>query len=526
MKKIMALVLGVLLVAMAVPALADTSVDFNGVYRLQHLNTNNIDRAWRSRDIDRGSLFRHRFQVGVTFHATDEIDVDWVIRAPHWANWGGEGATSIVSRAYYATIKQPWGTIQVGRLADGAPGTVGGLSTLGHGPSWGGRGDLYAGGSIFDFNDTVDGITYNHEFGNGFGLAAYYFKFVTDTSEKDADVDRFGIEPRYTWDGGGATLGFIYHRDKTPFYGGAWFTPTYSWTSDNLSLFQGAFSELANHLRAEGYVRGAIDFYGPDSDYTFIINPAFAQTWGAFSIGFEGAFAWAKTRYLVDASVEDAAGNPIELSSSFDVDKKGFGLYFDAGYNYGAGDITFLAWFTSGTDWDDDDEFNDAIGLGDFAPFLVAFGSTSFGSTFGGYGLNQQALLTRTRGDDDLTGEMTGGSNQWGIGLLGNHSLTDDIALNWGIGYFALVQPYGWDLDEFEGPDPAKDYRNRKKDLGWEIDLGFTFNLLDNLSFETQFGYFFNGGAFDTLHHNDAEGYHFKDAKDSYAWTNVLNISF
>jgi hypothetical protein len=36
---------------------------------------------------------------------------------------------------------------------------------------------------------------------------------------------------------------------------------------------------------------------------------------------------------------------------------------------------------------------------------------------------------------------------------------------------------------------------NRSEALGVEIDLGAAFQILDNLSFEAQFGYMFNGGA-------------------------------
>ncbi|MDR2442995.1 MAG: porin, partial [Deltaproteobacteria bacterium] len=315
MKKILSLAIGVMLVAMAVPALAETAVDFSGYYRLQHFNVVNYERGWNDDAASKTSMFRHRFQFQLVFHATEEIDVTWQIRAPHWANWGEYGVGARInaqSRAFFATIKQPWGTVRIGRLADGSPGTDGGLFTLGHNLSWGIHGNFYAGGKVFDFDDVVDGITYNKSFDNGFGLAAYYFKYSSNTGNanvKDGDIDRFGIEPRYTWDGGGASLGFIYHRDKSVNVNAAYnqsVNGNYTVSGVSNFLIGDGLEDLLDYLDpgANGYTNGSL-VVGTEKDYTFVINPAFTQTWGAFSIGFEGAFAWGKTRYSVYYQGED-----------------------------------------------------------------------------------------------------------------------------------------------------------------------------------------------------------------------------
>jgi hypothetical protein len=479
MKKLLALALGVLLVSLAVPAFAESTVEFKGYYRLNHFNSVNASKANTNEERDSESYFRHRINLGVTFHATDDIDFDWIVRGPHWERWGALGVggrTDVETYAAYATITQPWGTVQIGRLADGLAGTVGGLSSLGHDVTWGSGSYLYAGGGVFDFNSTVDGINYNHEFGNGFGFAAYYFKMGIDLDEyvlpvKDNDIDRFGIEPRYTWDGGGASLGVIYQRDME--------------TIEPYNVFN---------------VR-------PVKDYLIGINPALTQSWGAFSIGFEAAIGFGETtwRYY-------PPNDPKSLD--FKQKKSGLGLYLDANYNYGAGDVSFLAWYVSGTDEQDIANWGanlspvlwkrkDAINLGDFSPFLIAYGYNGVGGDY--IGSSPNGFVDDARVNQD-------GSNQWGLGLLGNHSITDDISVNYGLGYISLVKPVFID-----GPNDT--LVKGKKDLGIEIDLGFKFNLLENLTFETQFGYMFNGDAYKETTAD-------RSPKDTFAWLNALQVNF
>jgi hypothetical protein len=104
--------------------------------------------------------------------------------------------------------------------------------------------------------------------------------------------------------------------------------------------------------------------------------------------------------------------------------------------------------------------------------------------------------------------------------------------MNYGIGYFRLVKPtFVWIGDPANGYQSAPavpagtnpQYRYQSKDLGWEIDLGFTFQIYDNVAFETQFGYFFNGNAFETW---DDGSKSWKDAKDTFAWGNAITFSF
>jgi hypothetical protein len=227
-----------------------------------------------------------------------------------------------------------------------------------------------------------------------------------------------------------------------------------------------------------------------------------------------------------------------------DVNNQGYGLYFDAGYNYGSGDVSFLFWLADGSNWDSDSSFHEAIGLGDFGPFTVAFGYNSLGGPGSTRGANRefQSLNEIARenalrvpaavfgfGIRDVIPPLeqgdNAGSNQWGLGLLGNHHINDDIALNWGIGYFSLVHPYAISIP---GLTPQqRSHMNFSKSLGWELDLGVTIQLLDNLTFESQFGYFFNGAAFDRYVATDVNGWAvWEGADNTVKWFNTLNVSF
>ncbi|MDR2461540.1 MAG: hypothetical protein LBE38_12320, partial [Deltaproteobacteria bacterium] len=306
---------------------------------------------------------------------------------------------------------------------------------------------------------------------------------------KDNDSDAFGIQLTYQWEGGGFAFGAAYVRDV-----------------------------------ADPYV---------ESDYAIFINPAFVQsfqgTWGEFAIHFEGKFGWGErafSRYFL--------GEPNTFDNT--MDSKGIGIYLDGVWTYGdgAGDITLATWYVSGTDSDPRNYRDNAVvpvdnktlvSMGDFAPFLVAhngvtLGTGIFSNTFGGIVFDQHCE------DYAFCDQNYGLVNQWGIAILGNHKLTPEIAVNYGIGYFRLVEPaLWWHLYTRNG---VATYQSQSTDLGWEIDIGFTFQLYEHLSFETQFGYMFNGDAYSIYEpaENVADLGTWHSPHDTFAWANVIAFTF
>ncbi|MDR3205291.1 MAG: hypothetical protein LBV23_11235 [Deltaproteobacteria bacterium] len=466
MKKFLALFLGAILVANAAPSLAASKIDFSGYFKIFHSDESNFTRHWDNNQRDEDHYFANKIQMNVSIKPTDDIEIRWVIRGPDNYRWGatavGTGAlTNVITRSLHVKIKQPWGTFYVGRIADNLPGNVGGLYTLGYRKKWGN--EWLHPDNIFDISAPVDGIAYDHDFGNGWGLQAYYAKwnhytplaYITSAAgvttqngtDKDRDRDVFGIEPRYKWDGGGASLGIEYIRNMNT--NGATVT----------------------------------------SNYGIIFNPAFMHKWGAFSIHFEGKVGWGKTKFVGNTTTKSA----------------GLGLYLDANYDYGSGDVTLMGFYIDGTKRNG--KVNNLFDLGDFAPFIVAFNKAAYGqgtwtrgSGWTGSGNQGWGTVGNRASASNSTEPKT---NIWGVGLLGNQSLNDDIKFNYGFGYFGLVRANpGW-----------------SKSLGFEIDLGATFQLLDNLQFESQFGYMFSGNAYKRAVSGPSP-------KDTFTWLNVLAVTF
>jgi hypothetical protein len=420
------------------------------------------------------SFFDHRLEVAFTFHPTDDVEVHWRLRAPDYQRWGANAggdnftqgssnAATVYTRSIYATISQDWGKLSVGRLEEDAPTSQAGLRTLGY--AYGGD-YIYA--MPFDYSEIADGILYQYSQGedSGFGINVYYVKSDTldvnnnwGFNDADVDRDRYGVEPFFKWNNGGATLALEYERDMTD--------------------------------------------QNARKNYSFFINPAIMQTWGPFSLRFEGKIGWGKTEY------NWAGDNAIE--------SQGLGLYLEANYNYGAGDINLITWYADGSSIDEAANpwtrtQHDLVNMGDFAPFLVAYYGTTLGDRVSMHDDPRYGAGPLNNGAEGLRDVQGGGNNHWGIGILGNHSFTDSIKFNYGIGYMALVEQY---------------YEGQKKDLGVEVDVGVHIDLLDNVSFETQFGYMFNGKAYRDFRVDvNGDPIDFRDPKDTYAWLSALTFSF
>jgi hypothetical protein len=500
MKKILALVLGTMLLTISISALASSPIEFEGYVKVYHETLSNFSRGPQHGGtkldgfIDRDNFFENKLQISVIFRPQDNVSIFWQFRGPNYQRWGVTGAATpgglsdrdvvnLFTRALYGEIVFPWGTIRGGRVVEGVPGMTSGLASLGYSPSWGSE-FLYL--NPFDAGNPADTLIYTNNWDNGFGLALYYAKDISywgeDTQNypiqnnsfleggyKDNDLDVFGIEASYSWETGGLSLGLAYSRDMSD-------------------------------PRTEKY-------------YAIQINPAILQAWGPFAIHFEALFGWGKqtlNRHFAELNNDEDN----ELLSG------GFGFYIDGVYTYESGDLTLAAWLSSGTDLErrSDGSYREArrrhilANLGDFAPFLVAYNGVTLGNGYasnslGWFGYDDDYLPINI--PDNLT-------NHWAIAFLGNHEITPEIKLNYGIGYFRLVNPnYAVNVNE--------KWVLQSKDLGWELDMGATFQILESVSFETQFGYFFNGSAFD---YYDQGQRIWRSARDTFAWANVLAFNF
>jgi hypothetical protein len=500
MKKLLALLLGSLFLGISLPSMASSPIEFEGYVKVYHETLANFLRGptyghgYLDGFRDRDNFFANKLQLKLTFRPQDNVSVFWQFRGPNYQRWGitplasqefGENPRDVVNiftRALYGEIIFPWGTIRGGRIVEGLAGTAGGLASLGYAPSWGSE-FLYL--NPFDSGDPVDSLTYTNTWDNGFGLALYYAKHesywgiswfyypnmsgnFSYTGFKDNDIDVFGIEASYSWETGGFSLGLAYTRDMS-------------------------------NPRVE-------------KSYAIQINPAVVQAWGPFAIHFEALLGWGKqTRNRHFDFIPDHLDNEDFYG--------GVGFYLDGVYTYESGNLTLAAWFSAGTDLEENSQDgydharrrNTLASLGDFAPFLVAYNGVTLGNGYvsNSFGWFEYTHHLVANDPNDLT-------NHWAIAFLGNHEITPEIKLNYGIGYFRLVHQ-----------NIAKRVNDQwvlqSKDLGLELDIGATFQILDKVSFESQFGYFFNGSAFDYC---DTTNHTWRTAKDTFAWANVLTFNF
>jgi hypothetical protein len=524
MKKLLLFCLALALVATSLPAMAATNVNFSGYVKVFHQNLHNFNRA-RGSDAIAESFFANKVNLKLEFQPSEDVSIFWQLRSLNHVRWGfhrtgyggGPADTSLYTTYVYAEIRQPWGTIQIGRVADGLGSNAGGLHSLGYDPTWGGGEFLFA--NPFDLNTPTDSVIYSYDFGNGFSIGVFYAKddiMRLDDNDDDAykifmrvnglvngspivnarsalygedqDKDRFGIEAKYTWDTGGATFGVLYVRNMAK----VWF-PHNDFRDPDLLV--------------DGY---AIP-YVPEESWEIHLNPSIFQSWGAFSIHFEGEIAFGRTKwrsicqqfvnFINDQDSDPGIGpcTPEQARDHGSTIELGLGLYFDASYNYGAGDITLMTWYAQGTSWEDRRRgkvSRNLVTMGDFAPFLVAFNGVTLG---------QGSTSDVLNGDAE---DLDDPGNQFGIGLLGNHAINDDIKLNWGLGYFQLSEEWR---------------RGDGRYLGFEVDVGATFQILENVSFETQFGYMWNG---DVYRFRSADGRRWHRPDGTFAWANVLAVTF
>jgi hypothetical protein len=93
---------------------------------------------------------------------------------------------------------------------------------------------------------------------------------------------------------------------------------------------------------------------------------------------------------------------------------------------------------------------------------------------------------------------------------------------------FAPYQPfYGHPMNYTNPNGPVPDYMpaGASDDLGWEIDLGMTYEIMEGLSLNSEFGVLFTGDAFDYMTGNPLAPVH-NDWGAIYRWVNTLSYEF
>lgn len=435
---------------LSVPALqAASQVDFSGYVRLRGYG---LSGYWNKGGSDGANSLSEqyattRFRVNMVFRPTDELEVRWRLHGPHNARWGRADADYGLRTMYvYGVVKTDYGKISIGRISSDFDSA--GLQTLGYIPTWG----LGSQAFIFDTDSEDDGILYQNDWDNKFGLRAFYMKKSIDVDGfgSDQDHDRFSVEPYFKWENGGVSLALQYDRN------------------------------MGKNQTADAATGRPAVYY--DTNYQFAVNPSFMHSWSLgenkkLAVHLEGKYAWGEQK-----------NGPGSVGGTKKEDVDGAGIYADLNYNYGPGDVSLAGWWLDGTY--DNNGKHDLVDVGEgFYPFVVFYQGHSPAS-----------------GAQSLEGSYYSGiaNNHWALALMGNHSLTPEVQLNYGAAHF----------------EKSKTRDGVSKDMGTEIDLGLTIQLLDNMKFSTKAGYFITGDYYKEEHGRRDYG------KNIMAWGNELIISF
>jgi hypothetical protein len=90
---------------------------------------------------------------------------------------------------------------------------------------------------------------------------------------------------------------------------------------------------------------------------------------------------------------------------------------------------------------------------------------------------------------------------------------------NWNAYYMHPMNYFGGSSGNYYAPAGLSD------DLGWEIDVGVTWDIMEGLSFNSEFGVFFPGDAFDYRRWNGTD-WERESWDEIYRWTNSLTYEF
>lgn len=404
-KKLFVMILGAfLVVAFAAGAFAETKVTFKGEYRVRGWLIQNDNVASDTDDEDKAAYMDHRWRLSGTFSPNENLVFNFRGVANENQVWGATASTPVAARTDgVMTIDRMYMQIKTsfGSFFVGLQGArVSGLAHMG----WSDR---------LPFDGETDSWTARWAGKVGpLGMGFVYEKVVENdytyqptgwaggTPDADQDFNHYILSAQYMFANGGVN-GYLHY--------------------------------FANHA-APGV-----------SNNWWTFQPAVLLNFGP--VGLRGELQW--------STGEIKAGG-------VDTDREGMGIYLDAGYTYGPGQIGAYYFWLQGDD-PNTTEVEGTVGSGDdFEPLLLVY---EIGLQYAG------AVLP----DADLSGHDA--SNHWIFGLYWNHNVTEDLMLNAAFGYIGINEvANGWD-DTY----------------GTEVDFGISYGVMANLTYNATFGYFMPG---------------------------------
>lgn len=318
----------------------------------------------------------------------------------------------------------------------------------------------------FLFADDMMGATITFQ-GNGFAIPFVWVKPYDGGNGKDAnddDVDYYAIAPSFT-------------------AGSVVINPVVMYaTSDNITAWDPKVNALTsgvdysfNSSAPKLSTLGAFD----DMDVYFLgLN--LDATLGAAKVWFTGLYE--------DGSIDMVGGGDLDVSAYI--------VALGASMNVGMADVHGQAFYASGDD-DATDSDLDAF----WVPSQGAwYGQSYYWAEIMGYGMMDDMVSNGSCGDKI--------SNIMAINLGTSMKPMNKLTLKADLWYAELAE---------------EDYVNGEKDLGFEVDLGLTYELVENLNLDLIAAYLFAG---DRTNMDPTTGLKFDNDADPYELGARLSLSF
>ncbi len=228
------------------------------------------------------------------------------------------------------------------------------------------------------------------------------------------------------------------------------------------------------------------DFFEDSSNINFNKDRHLLK--GYYNQNFGAMYTEMEFQYVV--------GEQTYSNSALDVDIENFAIMADVGMTMDKLDIGMLAFYATGdsdgaTNLENDAALSnsaEANGLGEqFQPYVILTGATT-------------GMLT---GDYNAANADMVADGVVSLGMHADFAATDKLSLHTAIGFA-----------QAEDTESIQD-----KDYGWEIDLGVSYKLMDNLTYAVDFGYLMTGDYFE-------EGTTTIDTNDVYVLNHRLTMEF
>ena len=481
-----------LVLAFNAGAMAETKVNFKGTYRVRAFYKNNFKLNSETDDESKESYFDNRLRIDFQLMPSDNLTMNIGLTTEDW-RWGktsqgtfvtrpttaqaDDGIVNFEIRYAYMDIKTAYGLFKIGRM----PGSAAGLATVGWTGTWLGSGFLDD-----TANSSRDRIAYVLPMGNFQFIATYEKKHELDdasgnlgtraVNKYDQDWDEWTVTPVYKFANGGVACTFAYNKINSQFYKLESSAPA---TNMVPVPVQAATAALGGTSDIDGYY--------------WAVNPGVALDFGPVGIHLEAAYASGKANWNNPPGTPAIWTDPttgITYDIKDEVDLQTWAFYADMIYNFGPGMAGIQYAYISGDESLYDYTVDGILTIGgDFTPFLIVYDR---GTSFGGAAPNGQAM------------DIADTANQWMVGAWVDYSVTEDLMLHAALGYFAVNEV------------PSKDW---DKHVGTEFDLGLSYNIMSNLTYTVDAGYFWGGDYYKM-------GVSTNDVGNAYCVKNTLEISF